>query len=350
MIFESDFKPAWWLPGPHLQTLWPTLFRPRPDLDLTPERIELPDGDFLDLAWMPDNGGPLILVMHGLEGSLQSHYAGGMLNALAQAGFQAVFMHFRGCSGLPNRLPRSYHSGDTGDLEFVLGQLHRRAPVTGVVGFSLGGNVLLKWLGEQGKRAPVRAAVAISVPFRLDDAARRLEQGISRLYRNHLLRKLRASYGRKFSSMPSPLGSLDVARLGSFRAFDDQVTAALHGFDGVDDYYARSSSRQYLKAIHVPTLILHARDDPFMRPETVPRDSELSPSTILELCAHGGHVGFVSGSLPWNPRYWLEDRCAAFFSQQLQVPGAELAYHRAKDPVMARAQPRTDNNKTPNGR
>ena len=317
MIVESDFQPAWWLPGPHLQTLWPTFCRLRPRLDLTREQVELPDGDFLDLAWGPLRDGPLVLVLHGLEGSIRSHYAGGMLHTLAQAGFQAVLMHFRGCNGRPNRLPRSYHSGETGDLQQVIERLAPRGPVAAVIGFSLGGNVLLKWLGERGGRAGIEAAVAISVPFRLDDAARRLERGFSRLYRGHLLRKLRASYRRKFSGMPSPLAPLEVGSLRSFRAFDDRVTAALHGFAGVDDYYGRCSSRQYLKDIRVPTLILHARDDPFMYPATVPAAGELSAPTTLELARHGGHVGFVAGRLPWRARYWLEGRCVAFLVQRL---------------------------------
>jgi len=317
-IRESDFRPAWWLPGAHLQTLWPTRFRRRPRLALRRERIETPDGDFLDLSWAADSGsGPKILILHGLEGSLDSHYAGGLMHTLAEAGFEPVLLHFRNCSNEPNRLPRSYHSGETGDLDWVVRSLARTdRPMSAVVGFSLGGNQLLKWLGEQGAEAPVRTAVAVSVPFLLADAARRLEQGLSRLYQRHLLSRLRASYRRKFAALPSPL-SVDPDSLRSFRAYDDRITAPLHGFAGVDDYYARSSSRQFLGRIAIPTLILHALDDPFMFPETCPTAAELSPRVTLELSKHGGHVGFVQGTLPWRAKSWLDGRILAHLSESL---------------------------------
>ncbi len=307
-ITESTFRPAWWLPGPHGQTLWPTFFRSRPRLNLHTRRLELADGDFLDLALGGPAQGRLILVLHGLEGSLESHYAGNLLAALHGAGFRTAFLHFRGCSGEPNRLPRSYHSGETGDLQFVAQWLAANvAPVAAVIGFSLGGNVLLKWLGEQGAAAATERAVAVSVPFRLADADRRLRRGLSRLYLRHLLDRLRRSYRKKFARLPSPL-DVDVDRLRTFRDFDEHVTAPLHGFAGADDYYARASCRSYLKAIRKPTLILHARDDPFMFPETIPTEAELAEAVTLEVSDHGGHVGFVTGPWPWRAEYWLEGR------------------------------------------
>lgn len=307
-ITRSAFRPAWWLPGPHLQTLWPTFFRRQPVLSLERRRLETPDGDFLDLALGGRPDGPLVLLLHGLEGSLESHYAGNLLAALHRAGRRTAFLHFRGCSGEPNRLPRSYHSGETGDLQFVVQWLAENlAPVDTAIGFSLGGNVLLKWLAERGEAAPVRRAVAVSVPFRLADADRRLRRGLSRLYLRHLLGRLRRSYREKFARLPSPL-DVDVDRLRTFHDFDEHVTAPLHGFAGADDYYARASCRQYLKRIRIPTLILHARDDPFMFPDTVPGEAELPPAVTLELSDHGGHVGFVSGPWPWQAEYWLERR------------------------------------------
>ena len=315
-ITRSAFRPAWWLPGPHLQTLWPTFFRRRPVLSLERRRLETPDGDFLDLALGGRPEGPLVLLLHGLEGSLESHYAGNLLAALNRAGRRTAFLHFRGCSGEPNRLPRSYHSGETGDLQFVVQWLAENlAPVDAVIGFSLGGNVLLKWLAERGEAAPVRRAVAVSVPFRLADADRRLRRGLSRLYLRHLLGRLRRSYREKFARLPSPL-DVDVDRLRTFHDFDDQVTAPLHGFAGADDYYARASCRQYLKRIRVPTLILHARDDPFMFPDTVPGETELPPAVTLELSEHGGHVGFVSGPWPWQAEYWLERRIVEWLDSE----------------------------------
>jgi len=336
MIVESTFRPAWWLPGPHLQTIWPLLFGPKRLPPLHPERFELPDGDFLDLAWTEPIGGATVLILHGLEGGLESHYASRLLGALAACGRPAVFMHFRNCGSTPNRLPRSYHSGETGDLQSTLQHVRgvTGAPLACVVGYSLGGNVLLKWLGERGEQSLVKTAVAVSVPFNLADAAERLDRGLSRLYQRYLLRKLRASYRRKFRAralVPLPV-SLEALR--SFREFDDQITAPLHGFAGADDYYRRSSSRQFLKDIRTPTLILHARDDPFMWPQTAPVDSELSPSITLELAQHGGHVGFVAGDRPWQPEYWLEQRIFAHLSGISSSPEPAVAHpsNRATDP------------------
>jgi len=309
----SDFRPLWWLRNPHLQTLWPVFCRRRPELELRSERLELPDGDFLDLAWA-DNEGPTVLVLHGLEGSLRSHYAAALMASLASAGYQAVFMHFRGCSGEPNRLDRAYHSGDTGDLATVVEHVRERTGrvLFAAVGYSLGGNVLLKWMGEQGGAAPLSAAVAVSVPFRLDDAANRMRQGFSRLYERHLVGRLRAGYRRKFARRASPL-DVSPQQLDSFWAFDDRVTAPLHGFADAADYYRRSSSRPFLRSIRIPTLILHARDDPFMYPATVPGPDELSESVTLELSRHGGHVGFVGGT--WRPVYWLERRILQYLGE-----------------------------------
>ncbi|QKT04636.1 hydrolase [Ectothiorhodospiraceae bacterium 2226] len=329
MIVRSDFRPAWWLPGPHAQTLWPHLLR-RPRVVLHRERLELPDGDFLDLDWNSRERGPLALVLHGLEGSSRSGYARGLLRELHDRGLRGVLMHFRGCSGEPNRLARSYHSGETGDLAHVVRELRRREPHTplGVVGFSLGGNVLLKWLGETGARreAPlVQAAVAVSVPFMLADAAARLERGTSRLYQWALLRTLRRSLRRKLRLRGGTLDARRLRALRSFRAFDEHVTAPLHGFAGADEYYRLASSRQYLRDIRVPTLILHARDDPFMSADCIPAAAELSPQVRLELAERGGHVGFVSGRWPWRPHYWLEPRIA----DHLGVHLADLARETA---------------------
>jgi hypothetical protein len=316
-VRPSSFRPAWWLRNPHLQTLWPTFLRRRPALRICRERLETPDGDFLDLSWVDGTLGPRVLLLHGLEGALGSHYAAGLLNSLATAGFQPLLLHFRNCGDEPNRLPRSYHSGETGDIELVIHRLAAESrPVSAAVGISLGGNALLKWLGEQGEAAPLSAAVAVSVPFVLADAARRLDKGLSRIYQRHLLSKLRNSYRRKFARIPSPL-HVDLRRLRNFRDYDDQVTAPLHGFAGVDDYYTRSSSRQFLDRIRVPTLIIHAQDDPFMFPGSCPQPGELSPAVTLELSEHGGHVGFVAGRWPWRPHYWLDERIVGHLRQRL---------------------------------
>jgi predicted alpha/beta-fold hydrolase len=228
-------------------------------------------------------------------------------------------MHFRGCSGEPNRLARGYHSGETEDLAFVAETLQRREPKTllAAVGYSLGGNVLLKWLGEIGGRAALAAAVAVSVPFDLKHCALRLESGFSRLYQWKLLHSLRHNTARKFSYIPCPVSLDGLDRTKTFHAFDALVTAPLHSFASADDYYTRSSSRQYLHNIGVPTLILQALDDPFMTPEVIPEPDDLSPTVTLELSEHGGHVGFVEGNWPWRPKYWLEKRIPGYLTQYL---------------------------------
>jgi hypothetical protein len=311
------FKPAWWLPGAHLQTLFPYVFRKHRVAPLHRERVELPDGDFIDIDWGPACDGPLVLLLHGLEGSIRSHYAGGLMSSLGARGFQVALMNFRGCSGEPNRLPRSYHSGETGDVDTLVRLLHARSPHRRLlaVGVSLGGNVLLKWLGENPQQALVDRAVAVSVPFELDKAAARLQSGMSRLYQAYLLRKLRRSTRAKAGLMSMPIALERLDALKTFRAFDDQVTAPLHGFAGVDDYYRRSSSRQFLKYICTPTFILHALDDPFMTPDCVPGRDELGPGVTLELSRSGGHVGFITGKWPWRVRYWVDERVAELLTE-----------------------------------
>lgn len=319
-VVESAFRPAWWLRGDHAQTLWPALVRRRRKLAIDWERLELDDGDFLDLAWSGPKEGPVVLFFHGLQGSIHSHYATGIMHQLNQRGFRVCLMHFRGCGSQPNRLPISYHSGKTDDPQQLLEHVEHkygRSPYA-AVGVSLGGNVLLKWLGEQGDSSPLKRAAAISVPFRLDAAADRLEKGLSRLYQRHLVNSLRDAYRRKFARIRSPL-SIDVEQLDSFRLFDDQVTAVLHGFNGVDDYYARCSSRQFIPHIRVPTLILHARHDPFMFPDTAPEPDELPGQVLLEMPYAGGHVGFVGGRFPGWGEYYAEGRVAEWLASELST-------------------------------
>lgn len=308
-IVRSAYRPAWWLPGPHLQTLWPTFFRRRPNLQLTPQRLELPDGDFLDLSWCGPDDGAIVILLHGLEGSLQSHYAAGLIRTLSQHAYRVLFVSFRGCSDVPNRLPRSYHSGDTADFDYIVSHFAKTQGFKpfAAIGVSLGGNVLLKWLGEQREAAPLECAVAISVPFVLGDAAHRLGVGLSQLYQRHLIGKLRQKFRAKFALLDCPF-KVDIDALHTLHRFDDQVTAPLHGFTGVADYYKRSSSRQFLRTICRPTLILHAEDDPFMYPETVPQSEELAPAVQLELSRTGGHVGFIQGAWPFLAQYWVDQR------------------------------------------
>ena len=311
---DSLFKPAWWLTNTHAQTIWPYLFQSPLRLNLIRERLELPDGDFIDLCWTDRKSNTIIIILHGLEGSINSHYARGMVSTLYNHGWQAVFMHFRGCSGEHNRLPRSYHSGDTGDMAYLIEILNRRHRNVKLfaIGYSLGGNALLKYLGESEDSRNIAGAVAVSVPFDLANGARRLELGMSRFYQRYLLKRLQNKIRSKFSQLSPPVSIDDISNLNTFRRFDGAVTAPLHGFKDADDYYLRSSSRQYLKNIRVPTLVIHAKDDPFMTPEAIPENNELSEQVKFELSDHGGHVGFVSGKNPFEPVYWLQQRIPEF--------------------------------------
>ena len=312
----SCFSPAWWLRNRHLQTVWPTLFSRRAKLDTRRERFELADGDFLDLDWVGGDSGPIVVVLHGLMGSISSPYASGILREIERQGWRGLFVHFRGCSGEPNRLPRAYHSGDTGDLAAVIEEMNRREPSTPIaaIGYSLGGNALLKWLSETGDANPLRAAVAVSVPFDIEQVANSIHQGFSRIYERRLTRCLQQAVQSKIDRHGDqmPVDRDQLGRLVDFWSFDNAVTAPLHGFADARDYYQKSSARQFLPAIKTKTLILHARDDPFMTPDVIPTPDELSASTTLEVSQYGGHVGFVSGRWPWATRYWLEERVPAY--------------------------------------
>ena len=309
----TPFRAPVWARNPHAQTVLGALQDRAGGEALTRERVTLPDGDFLDLDWLTPSPrtGPTVLILHGLEGSSRSPYITRLLRHCRGAGWRAVVMHFRGCSGEPNRLPRGYHAGETQDLQAIVDLLTRRHP-EGVcaVGYSLGGSVLLKWLGERGEQAPLKAAAAVSVPFELASAARRLDSGPSRLYQWVLLRWLRRSLARKVRARGGDVRFLKALR--DFRAFDGAVTAPLHGFRDADDYYRRASCRPYLRYISVPTLLVQAEDDPFLMPGSTPTAGELASAVRLELYAQGGHVGFIAGGTPWAPRFWLDDRLGAF--------------------------------------
>jgi predicted alpha/beta-fold hydrolase len=229
-------------------------------------------------------------------------------------------MNFRGASGEPNRLPRFYHGGDTADLAFLLNTMKLREPTTkkAVVGVSLGGNVLLKWLGETGSQTLIDAAVAVSVPFQLKNVVQKINKGFSRVYQSHLLEKLRTVFLQKLDVVNDqlPLTKQKLYSIKSLYEFDEQITAPLHGFASVNEYYQKSSSRQYLSQIQTPTLIIHALDDPFMTSDTLPTSKELSPDILLELSQYGGHVGFIAE----KRQYWLEQRIPGFLMDYLLAP------------------------------
>ena len=317
---SERFVPAPGLSNPHLQTLWGPLWRKTLPIDRQRERLWLEDGDFLDLDWHGPHRAeaPLVLVLHGLTGSSNSPYVAGLQQALGRQGWASVALNWRGCSGEPNLLPRSYHSGVSEDLAAAIVHVRARRPLAPLfaVGYSLGGNVLLKHLGETGRDCQLLGAVAVSVPFRLDQCADRIGQGFSRFYQAHFMRELVAyvrNKQRQFKhdgrheglAVLSALGPLENMR--TFWDFDGRVTAPLHGFSDASDYYRRASSRYFMDGIRTPTLVIQAADDPFVFPHSVPEPGELSASTRLELHARGGHVGFVEGTLR-NPGYYLERR------------------------------------------
>lgn len=316
----SAFKPATGLGNPHVQTLWGPLWRKTPALAHRRERLWLADGDFLDLDWHGPHAAatPLVVVLHGLTGSSGSHYVIGLQQALMAQGWASVAVNWRGCSGEPNLLPRSYHSGASEDLAEVINHLRALRPQAPLyaVGYSLGGNVLLKYLGEVGAASQLQAAVAVSVPFRLDQCADRIGMGFSRVYQAHFMRAMLGyvkDKQRHFQHHGQHQGLDTLANLGplenlrTFWDFDGRVTAPLNGFSDAHDYYQRSSSRFYLGENRTPTLIIHAQDDPFVFAHSLPEPGELSSQTTLELHRYGGHVGFVDGSLR-QPGYYLERR------------------------------------------
>lgn len=324
MLTESHFRAPWWARNPHLQTILPKWLRRRPARYVA-ERFELADGDFVDLAWSgpisPDTR-PLIVLFHGLEGSVESHYARGMLQHLQRRGDQAVLMHFRGCSGEPNRHLGAYHSGAIEDAQALIAELARRFPGKPLlaVGYSLGGNMLVNLLARACPPA-LKAAAVVSAPMRLDACSHRINQGFSRVYQRYLLGTMRAHLLRKLACHPqagAPFLPRDIKAIRTLHEFDQRVTAPLHGFDSAEHYYQICSGLPLLARIPVPTLILHAADDPFMTREVIPRPEQLSPQVRYELSQQGGHVGFVYGP-PWRPRFWLEERLGQWLDEQGQA-------------------------------
>jgi predicted alpha/beta-fold hydrolase len=324
-VVAGNFTPHPWFRNAHLQTLLPML-RPSPRVSFRRERLELPDGDFVDLGWCGGDSGPLAVLLHGLTGGFESKYARGLALELLRRGWRCVMLQFRGAGPEPNRLPRFYHHGETEDLRELIQVLRRREPATALyaVGWSLGGNVLLKYLGESGTHTPLAGAIAVCAPFSLRECADRLNRGFPRLYQAHLLRGLKAGLRRKFVRMavPQQVNLPAAYRARSFIEFDDAATAPLHGFADAADYYQRAACAQFLRGIARPTLIVHAKDDPFMVPHIVPDAAQLSPCVTLELCEHGGHVGFVGVGRKLAPQYWLEARIAEHLQQQQRIDPA----------------------------
>jgi predicted alpha/beta-fold hydrolase len=326
---NTNFTPAWFLRNPHAQTMWGRLTRPRRLVPLRREVLLTPDDDDLVVDHLDAPASPLrFILLHGLEGSSNSVYMQGLLSVVARHGFAATAINFRSCARdphdvsrmLPNRRPRFYHSGETSDLDFVLRTMAAREPGVRLVaaGASLGGNQLLKWLGEHPGQTLLTAAAAVSVPFDLGLGGAHLEHGLGPLYVERFLKTLRPKVKAVWEAFPEVRGKLDLAkvqRAKSFREFDDAATAPLHGMRDADDYYDTCSSIHFLHRIDTPVLTLTALDDPFVPPPVPDRArAAASPSIEFRLTDSGGHVGFIEGSLPWRCSYWAEELLIAWLA------------------------------------
>lgn len=314
------------------------MFARRPRVTYARERWDTPDGDFIDVDWVESpavsnqrstvsagpavnrrlagTSSPLVVLFHGLEGCSTSHYAHALMAGVRDIGWRGGVVHFRGCSGEPNRLPRAYHSGDSAEIDWIVRRLRdRNSGNLFAVGVSLGGNALLKWLGERAQAALglVNAAAAISAPMDLMAAGDALGRGFNLTYTTAFLSTLKRKSLEKLDRHPDLYDGKRVRAARTLRAFDNVVTAPIHGFRDTDDYWMRASSKPGLSRIAVPTLVLNARNDPFLPPAALPRESEVSPAVSLELPAAGGHVGFVSGRFPGDLE-WLPRRIIDFFS------------------------------------
>jgi len=322
-----SYRPAWWLPGPHTQTLWGKFGRRIRPAPTRIQRIETPDGDFVELHRLAPPPGapsnvPRIILLHGLEGTIRSHYAQGLLAEAATRGWAADLLLFRSCGDELNHARRFYHSGETTDLALVIEHVRHEHPDNqlAIVGVSLGGNVTLKYLGERVTQLPPQlvAAAAVSVPFDLGRGSRHISQGFARVYERHFLRSLKQKVRDKSARYPDliPPGALD--QIATLYDFDDAFTAPIHGFRDADHYYTTSSSIHYLDSISIDTLLLSAQDDPFLPNDVlgqVQRIAETNPHLHIEFPDRGGHAGFVGGP-PWHPEYYLERGVGEFLARR----------------------------------
>lgn len=325
------YRPAWWIPGAHAQTLWGKVFRKQKPVPTHAERWETPDDDFLEVHRLDAPIGapgstPHVLLLHGLEGTERSHYAQGLLSETERRGWSADLMIWRSCGTEPNRARRFYHSGETDDLAFALNRIALERPDSplAVAGVSLGGNVLLKYLGEQREaaRALVVAAATVSVPFDLGRGSDYINRGFSKIYQKYFLETLKRKAIEKQSRYPDLPDPASINAIASLRGFDDTVTAPVHGFNDAIDYYSRSSSIRYLQDIAVNTLLLNAVDDPFLPPDVlmdVSRIAKRNPHLTLDFPRRGGHAGFVGGFNPFRPLYYLERRVGGFLAGEFAL-------------------------------
>jgi len=312
------YTAARWLPGGHAQTIWPALMITVKKPAYRREIWPTPDGADIALDFVDGQAGqPLVVLFHGLEGSSDSHYARALMQEVALRGWNGVVPHFRGCGGMDNPLARAYHAGDAAEIRWIVARLAQRYAPLLVAGVSLGGSMLLNYLAEDGAQALPLAAAAISAPLDLTAASHRLDRGLGRwLYTRMFMGTLKTKALAQLKYHPGLFDAESVRRATTFGVFDHLVTAPMHGFTSAAEYWARASSKQRLTRIIRPTLILNARNDPFLPEEALPSARQVSPSVELDFPQQGGHVGFVSGHFPGNVR-WLPLRLMRFFDQHL---------------------------------
>jgi predicted alpha/beta-fold hydrolase len=313
---SSTYRAPSWLPGGHAQTIFPALFRRVPHVTDRAERLELPDGDFIDLAWTGKERDRLAILSHGLEASMGTEYIQGMAGALVRGGWDVLAWNFRGCGGEPNRLLRMYHSGATEDLHSVIRHALANHPAETIdlIGFSLGGNLTLKLVGEDPENLPsqVRSAVAFSTPCDLACSSGQLSRLSNMIYMERFLIAMRSKVRAKKQMFPDQLDLTGLGRIRTFAEFDDRYTAPIHGFKSAADYWERNSCRQFLPAIRIPALLVNAANDPFLGPGCHPREeAEASEHFHFEMPAQGGHVGFPGGGL----ENWAETRALEFLQR-----------------------------------
>ncbi len=323
MIVNSDFKPAWWLSNPHMQTITAKWLRRKEQFNGIKLTLETPDDDFIDLVWtkLPNRKAkqPIVVILHGLAGSIDSHYTKGMLKAIEQKGWIGVLMHFRGCSGRPNRQGRSYHSGDTRDIAYFSDWLVSQFPNAplAAIGFSLGGNVLTRYLAEHPDN-PYKVSSIVCAPLDLSSCSKRIGKGFSQIYQKYLVDMLKTATQDKISLNLLPeVCPKQVEKITKLWDFDQMVTAPINGFKDAEHYYQEASGKYVLEKITNPSLFIHAADDPFLDHQSTLPNIVLPPNIVFEVCQKGGHVGFVAGNNPFKPQYWLEQRIPEFIEQQL---------------------------------
>ena len=346
-----------WLPGPHSQTLYSALATPTHSLRFVRERVDTPDGDFIDLDWnapgmviKPERHAPdtqvlprdamadrwlnahdadilkstqnthALVLLHGLEGSSGSRYAQSIMQYFRARGWVVVMAHFRGCSGVANRLARAYYSGDSEEVGFILKTVQQHVPhaLWHAVGVSLGGNALLKYLGEHAAdiNPAFQSAAAIAAPIDLLAAGEELSNNFfcRKVYTRFFLKSLKPKVIEKAKRFPGTIDVMRMHRARTLRDFDDAYTAPMHGFQDASDYWRKASSKPWLSHIKLPTLVLNARNDPFIPEASLPSPSDGSDAVLLHQPAEGGHAGFTTGTFPGN-LLWLPQRLARFFDR-----------------------------------